>query len=453
MILVAAAALLALAATSAVAAPAGKWKRVTGIGHPDPNTSTVGVARTGDGVLHVLWTRYAGLAGEVLHSGVSAPGTSVAGPHAVHTFGDRVNSNVALLATSGGLRGFFSGLDSSPLSDFMTTATASDGTSWAVQPTPASNSSPGGSSKVYVASGIGAGLRKDGVPVSAWGDSGPGEAGYHVGTSPADPDLRFTSGCCAYNPGIGVDAATGQVVVAWKLIESGGATGTAARSVSPLASRVGLPGARATDSGSPTGITGRIGKGGVYVAYQRGTNQFLSRVAVWRFGAPKAKVLSKQRGARLVGISPAPGGRLWVFWMRDDRLYATRSNPQATKFGAVVGVKPVGGTDAIHGLAGEGSRGPLDLLALMERSSSDRAYWHKRVLPGLTLKVKKLKGGKVKLHALDAGKKLKGFKVKVGGKSVTTKGKVATLTLKRGRYRAKATKAGYTPARKRIRIG
>jgi hypothetical protein len=444
---VATAVLIALAVPAgAEAGPPGKWTQVSG---PHRNTHEPGLARTGDGVLHVLWTREQGTAGTVLHSSVAANAKAVS-PNGV-------NTSVQLLAApGGGLRALFGGLaPDSPLDQGMATATSADGKAWSLQPTLASESAPSGAaSKVYTASGIGGAIGKDGTVFSSWGDSGFGEGGWHVGLSPATPDLRFgATDCCVYDPNIGVDAVTGAVVAAWKRIGNGTTPdGTFAQSIAPAGGRFSSPNANAADTGNHTGITGRIGAPGVFVAYQSGSNKFLSRPALWRFGAPKAKLLSKQRGARMIGISRAPKGRLWVFWMRENRVVATRSNPQATVFGAAVTARMPKGGRTIHGLAGEGSRGPLDVVALVERGGGQIDNWHQRLLPGLTLKAKGAKG-KAVFTVRDAGAKLAGVKVVAGGKATKTKPSGgAALKLAPGRYLAKATRKGYAPATVRVRV-
>lgn len=442
----------ALAATllvpgGAQAGPPGKWSKVTS---PNTNIDEAGLARTADGTLHVLWTREeSGLGGTVLHSALSRNAKTVSGPDTVFAYAGGVNRGVQLLPTpGGGLRAFFAGLSAgSPLSDQLATATSGDGKAWSVQPTPASNATPAGGSAVYAAHGIGGAIGAGGVPIAAWGDSAPGEGGYHIGIDPATPDERFGGDCCAYDPNVGVDSVTGQAVVAWKFITD--SSGTAAKSISPAGSQVTLPGAAAAGTGSRTGITGRIGAPGIYVAYQRGSNQFLSRPAVSRFGATQATSLPSKRGAESVGIAPGPGGRLWVFWERQDRIYATRSNEAATVFGATVNVAPPKGSSGVTNLAGEGSRGPLDVLALID--AGEYSNWHQRLLPGLTLKAK-AKQGAVKLTVRDAGDAVAAARVKVGGKVAKTgaDGKV-TIALKAGRYSAKASKKGYIAASTRAR--
>jgi hypothetical protein len=447
-LLAATAAVTALVAPGAAyAGPPGKWTKVTA---PNINIDEAGVARTPDGVLHVLWAREnAGLGGTVLHSSVSANAKTISGPDTVFGYAGGVNRGVQLLAVpGGGLRAFFAGLsEDSPLDSQLATATSVDGKAWSVQPTAASHQTPASGSAVYSADGIGGAIGAGGVPISTWGDSAPGQGGYHVGLDAAAADERFGGACCVYNPNVGVDAISGQAVVAWKFITD--SSGTAAKAISPAGPQVTLPGAAAAGTGSRTGITGRIGAPGIYVAYQQGSNQFLSRPALWRFGTTKAKLLSKQRGAESVGIAPGPNGRLWVFWERQDRIYATRSNKAATVFGATVDVAPPKGSSDVTNVAGEGSRGPLDVLALV--NAGGYSNWHQRLLPGLTLKAKPQQGA-VRFTVRDAGDAVGGVRVKVGGKSAKTAvDGTVTIALKAGGYRAKASKKGYTATSTRTR--
>lgn len=445
------AAVIALGATtSATAGPPGTWTQVTG---PHANTHEVGLARTADGVLHVLWPSDQGNAGNALHSSIAPDAKSIGGPHTVFTYASGVNSRMALIAADGGLRAFFSGLvgvEGEPLQGPMATATSADGTSWTA-PAVASNNTPTGRSPVYAASGIGAALGTANTPIFAWGDSAPGVAGYHVGTSPAGPDVRFSTECCVYAPNIGVDAITGEAVLAWQFLHNSG-NGTAYQSISPAGARTVAPGAAAAETSTRTAISGRIGAAGVYLAYLFGDNQFLSVPAVVQVGGGGAKKLPSASGARMIGLAPAPEGKMWFSWMRKNVLYATRSNKDVTKFGAVVKVKPPAGTSAIYRLAGEGSGGWLDMLALAEVSSAIN-NWHQRVLPGLSLSGKK-GTGKVTVTVTDAGDAIKGAKVKIGKLSKTTnsKGK-AVFKLKKGKYKAKASKSGYTSASKTVKAG
>jgi hypothetical protein len=438
---------LLAASGSASAGPPGAWSKVTG---PDQNYLEIGVARTGGGTLHVLWTK----GKSVLNTRISADAKTVSAPSTVFTYGDAVNNDVALIAAPGGLRAFFAGLyNHHPLDSVLATATSTNGTSWSVQPTPASDGTTGNRSPVYVAAGIGGAIEKNGVPISIWGDSGGGAAGYHEGLSSSDPDVHFGgSSATVDGPNAAVDSVTGQVAIAWNDIDS---ARVLVQSVSPAGGRLKTPGGQAPDGLERVAMTGRQGAAGIYVAYLNGTNSFTSRPAIWRVGAANGMVLSNVTGARFMGVASAPQGRLWAFWMRKSpalQIFAARSNPAATAFGAIVTLKPPVGMNVGYSLEGEGSRGPLDLLALVASSSSNIANWHQRVLPGLSLKATGGKG-KATFKVTDVGAPVSGATVSFAGKSKTTgpKGKV-TISAKPGKRTATATKAGYTKATRNVTV-
>jgi len=452
MRLAAAAALLgALAcAGSAVAGPPGKWTQVTGVGgQEDLNTLRVGLVRTADGVLHVGWSR-AGAANSasILHSSVSADAKTVAGPDTVFTYTGGANESVALVRAPEGMRAFFAGLEAgSALDRAMATATSANGQAWSAA-SPASFAGSG-ASPVYVAAGLDANAAVDGTFFSAWGDSAPGGGGFHVGLDSGAADGELPAGLKS-DPGIGVDSQSGQVFLAWNDLD---ADSVAVMALSPLGSPVTLPNSGAAQLQHRVGITGRIGAPGVFIAYTQGTNPFLADPAVFRVDTGKATKLTKKDGEQM-GIAAAPAGRLWVFWKDGGTVFAERSNKAATKFGATRSIRAPGGSaTSIFNLAGEGSRGPLDLLALADPSSGPLANYHQRILPGLTLKASHKKNGKTAFKVTDAGAPVAGAKVKVKGDGSKKTGKSGTVTfsLSEGRHSAKATKNGYAPATARAR--
>jgi hypothetical protein len=449
---VAGASLLLALPTVAQAGPPGTWTKVTGIGATGRNTDEIDLERTADGVLHLAWTR--GRA-EVLHSAIAADARSVSGPQPIAGGFTGANNSVALApGPAGGLRAFFAGTTGQPFTDIMYTATAGpDGTSWS-PPAPASNNAAAASSPVYAASGIGGAVGADGTPVSIWGDSAPGAAGIHTGLDPAALDARFSSGCCATDPNLAVDSATGQLAAAWNLL-AGGSTSLRVQTL-PGGPVQTAPASAATNLQQRVGIAGRIGAPGIYVAYTSGANPFSGVPALWRVGAPRATVIQRVRGARDTTIAPAPGGRVWVLWHRDERIFATRSNPTATRFGAIVSVRPPAGTGTIFGLAGEASRGPLDVLALVRRGS-DHASHHQRVLPGLSLRIAK-RGSRRILTVTDAGAPVRRARVRLRGGGATrtgrtnASGRIEFTVRARGRYVVTASKTGYVQATGRFRI-
>jgi hypothetical protein len=153
----------------------------------------------------------------------------------------------------------------------------------------------------------------------------------------------------------------------------------------------------------------------VFVAYGRGSNPFLSDPSVYRVDTGTATRLTKKDG-EMTSIAAAPGGRLWVFWKVDSTIYATRSNPDATKWGQFVSVKAPQKSQTIYNLTGDATLGPLDLLAAVETPSGSLASWHQRVLPGIAFKAGKAGKGKTVITVTDAGKALGGVKVTVSKK-------------------------------------
>jgi len=420
---------------------------VTGRDGGASNTNEIGLERTADGVLHVLWTRQPTPgSGQVRHGVISVDAKSLSGPDVVFDYADGVNDSVDLVpGPSGGLRAFFAGLaKSNPLTEHLATATAaSDGKVWTA-PALASNGSAATGKPVYSALGIGAAIGLDGAAFSAWGDP---MNGFHVGLSASDSD-QVIAGGTPVDPNLAVDSQSGQVVLVWNSVDGGNAM---ARPIAPAGPTVTVPASGARQIGQRVSATGRIGAAGIWIGYSAGPSEFLGRPALWRFGAPKAKILSNTKGARFTSVAAAPGGRLWVFWARDNVLFAARSNSTTSRFGQIVSLRPPKGTTSLFSLYGEGSRGPLDLLANVQRSGGV-GFWHQRVLPGLTLTAERMHGG-VAFKVTDAGAPVTGATVKLGSVEAKT-GKKGTVgfKLRAGRYRAVASKAFYAPASTRVRV-
>jgi hypothetical protein len=433
------------AAPAEVAGPPGKWTRITDADRR--NTDEVGLARTADGVLHVAWRT--GSAAEdytLMHTAIS-PGGNVLGSNSVESGLDTLSTPDLIVEPSGGLRAFYGGNTGQSASTGIRTASAAaDGASWSPQASRASGSNQGGE--------VGAGLTSSGTPIFSWTISF--HHYVHTGLSPATPDvdLRSDNKCCDYEPDLATDTATGETFVAWYSNRTG-EHGTWVQRVAPsLGEKVFVPGSAVDDKAiaprNQTQIAPRIGAPGVYVAYCTGYPE-CKQARLWKVGAGKSLVAGRGGDVESVGISPGPGGRLWVFWQDNDAdVYkATRTNAAATNFGAIVKVKPPKGTTSLWRVAGEGSRGNLDLLAHVSTGTSI-ATWHTQVRPGLTLRCK---GGKViSCSVSDAGSAVGGAKVTIGGKTLTSnsKGKVS-VNLPSGTFSAKATKPGYTPAKARVK--
>lgn len=437
-------AVLIVAAAASAGAP-GNWSRVTA---PTlSNTNQVGLARTADGALHVVWIRKNGTKQDLVHGRISPAGAVVGGATPVVS-GWSALADASVLASPSGLQVLFSGLRSTDTSDpyaggTVYTATGSaGGGAWTLGPAAAAPSS------AYASDVVAGTFGKDGGPVSAWAGT-PGTF-VHVGVDAATPNVLVQKACCGYQTGLATDSSTGDVVLAWFSNASGG-YGVHTRTVAPaLGTDRYLPGSSdaarksAVSPDQQVAATGRIGAPGVYVAYGIGYPTWKA-LAVWQH--PSGKTIRVWNGTvRHYSIAAGPDGRLWAMWADGSLLYASRSNPAATLFGAAVTVKPPAGTDIIWKVQGEGSRGPLDLLVSV--TTSGVAYWHTQVPPGLTLVAKRAaKPGQATFTVLDAGDPVKGATVKVGGRAHTTTGNGAvTVTLAPGPHQAVASEAGYTGA-------
>lgn len=440
---------------------AATWRKVTGANDPDANggsPAVVSLARSG-GVLNVLWAQQK----SVLNTQVSANGKTVSAPRTVYVYENLAGDGPTLLAGPGGLGAFFTGIDAGTALDGLVAAAASaDGVSWSA-PTAASNSSTEG--RLRPRPPLGGTLFKNGTPLSIWGGFN-GEAGYHVGTAVGDPNVRYYDGdparCCIAEPNMATDSRTGAVAIGYtdpdgrqvvKFITGG------------LGPRMYIPRGEAPENGpGPLAMTGRSGDTtpGIFVAYLRGTNAFASRPTVWRIGNFKPITLTRRNG-RFPGVAESADGRLWAFWAeglttgQTRRIFAVRSNEQATRFGETVVVKPPRGTNGegnIRNLEGEGtaSGGALDLVGSLIGPAAGIGNYVTRVLPGITLRVKKLDNGNVRFTTFDAGEKL-ATTIKFAGKTKSTgaDGKV-TFSPDPGKYTAKAARDGYHAAQKPVKI-
>jgi hypothetical protein len=405
---------VAVAAAAVHAAPTGAaWSRISGPAQPGVQ---LGLARTHDGVLHVIWNRGV-QSTSIFETRLSAAGT-VAGTSTVAK-GWPGNNGLALLTMPDGTLRLFT-----PGTGGINTFTApAGGRSWSLQ----SGTAWGGA--VAEASGvIGATLTKDDQPVTAW----RGNAGE--GVPPASiPQSGYEGGMT--ESFVATDAVTGAVVLGGET--NAGQGGVYVQQI--LTSRgphVVLPSLAGKDWGN--GLSGRIGAPGVYVAYADGKS-----VRLYRYGGPSRTLAT---GPYLSAtVCAAPEGRLWVVWGDNDNVYATRSNRAAGAFEPVQKLRAVGGPGLTF-MQCEGSAGPVDLFA------DSGGFFHVHLLAQLSLSAHATKT-KVTVSARDAGDPVAGVSIAVGGRRVKTGANgQATVTLRPGSYSASATAAGYAPASARFSV-
>jgi hypothetical protein len=406
-------ALVAGAVRAATAAPA--WSRISG---PTQAGSQLGLARTADGVLHVIWNR--GNSSTSISETRLSPAGKAIGTSTVAT-GWNGNGGLALVAMPDKSLRLFA-----PGTGGINTFTApTTGGSWTHQ----SGVGWGGAiaESAYV---IGATLTKDGQPVTAW----RGNAGE--GVPPASIPLSGYQGGMAESF-LATDAASGAVVLAGAT--NSGQGGVYAQKILPSPGpKVVLP-PLGKEWGN--GLSGRIGAAGVYVAYADGKN-----VHLYRYGGGSKTIASGSYWSATVCAAPA--ARLWIAWGdTSGGLFATRSNHAASAFEPVQKLKLPG--SELTFVQCEGSAGPVDLFA---SGQTNGGFFHTHLLAQFTLRAQASKG-KVTVSVRDAGDPVAGVRITVAGKHLTTDAHgVALLTLRPGSYSATATAAGYAPASARLTV-
>ena len=452
-----------VAACAAPSASAAPWKRVT---TPDgASTDQVGLARTGDGGLHLAWSHPTGPNTEDLLHTVIARNGRVGATTPVQS-GWTGFTNAALVVDPGGLRVFWGGFRSTDSSDPQretNTALSPDGgTSWALQP---GSVVPDGAQSY--ASNTAATVLPDGTTLQAF--AGTLGTWVHAGLSPATPNFDYQGpiGQYGYDPNLATDAA-GRTLMAWYSSASGhlgvlaqqaGADG------SPVGAAVTMPGTSNMQVGmlGRTPLAARSG-GGLYVAYPTGYPAS-DRIRVWRVGASSAQLVGRvaRSGSPAVAIAAAADGRLWVLWTKgfgDPDVLARRSNKGATQFGAVVNAGHPKDAMQAYKLDASAAGGALDVLGNFNIGTASTAVTsYRRILPGLTLearpqRVRKGEATEVRFTVLDAGVEVKGAKVSAAGASGRTdsKGRVTLSLRSRRPVTARATHAGYAAATKRLAV-
>ena len=137
-------------------------------------------------------------------------------------------------------------------------------------------------------------------------------------------------------------------------------------------------------------------------------------------------------------------------WEQNGTIFAARTNRAASRLGAVNAIRPPSGA-SIYRLNGEGSAGPLDLIANMQ-AAGGQAFWHQQVWPKLSLSGSR-SGTKIVFRVTDAGDAVAGATVKAGGKTLKTNatGRATLAKAPGGRVKATASKAAYAPATATVR--
>jgi len=421
----------------------------------------VGLARTGDGVLHLAWHHPTGPNTEDLLHTVIARDGKVGATNPIQT-GWTGFSNPALVVDPGGLRVFWGGFRSTDSNDpqrEINTARSPDvGGSWALQP---GSVNPGGGQSY--ASPISATVRPDGTTMQAW--SGTLGTWVHAGLSPATANHDYMEGLQYGNDPNLVTDVTGRTWMAW-YSSAESRLGVLAQEVAASGAPAGSPLTMPGTSGMTIGMLGRTplaarASGGVYVAYPAPQDQ--DRVRVWRVGAGNAPIVARKKGSGPVTIAAADDGRLWVVYDATGgigaKVRARRSNKGATKWGAPVDAGRPSGTLQAYRLDAGAAGGALDVLGVFNLgTTSDASTFHRRILPGLALaaapaRLSRGRTTEVRFTVRDAGDPVRGARVRAGGASGTTdaRGRVE-LRLPGRAVTARATRSGYVKAAKRLKV-
>jgi hypothetical protein len=399
------------------------WTRIDG---GTDNATQVGIqlglARTPDGILHVIWNR--GYTPTTIFQTLISPKGSLLKTTTVASNWDGNGGLALLVMPNHTLRLFVSGGYKPGLGAHfvgVNTFTAPEsGASWSYDP----GLVWGG---VFAGSEIAATLGPGGQVVTAFSDS------YHVGLGPHGPTPAVHPDM--FNPQLATDQATGAVIYGGVTIAGKG--GTFAQRLLPSPGPALMLGS-ATENAS-AGLAARIG-GGVYIVTANGSSQTL---ALTRYGGSTVKV-AVGGGYTRANVFAAPDGRLWVAWFdfRGSAMYVTRSNNAVTKFEPVQTLLlPAVAVGTVSGIQGEGSLGPLDLFADMQ-SGNETGFLYTHVLAvmtattAVTTVTKKIpitgKKGKVlgfklkvvgfelKVTVTDAGDPLAGASVTANAKHATT---------------------------------
>lgn len=407
----------AQSATAFKATGGPRWGLLTNV--DQESTATIGLARTGDGVLHIVWPTHTG---GLFHTAI-APDGRVGRPIAVTTGWSAMGDAALINAPGAGLETFFAGTHSTNVDDLnngLNLATSSDGgTTWNVSPESVGWDDYAASRTPTVA------LAADGTPLETW--YGVDQVVVHRGLSPFDmgteedqdededqPYSQASGGACCNNlSNIATDPSTGQTLVVWCAFNAApnglwvqnavGSTG-APNPAGPVR----LPGSttvvdgRDTRSCDATGRTpfaiGTVGRppygNGAFVADPVGY-PIADQVVLWNLGGARVVIADAPVDHRTVALAAAPGGRVWVAWTQEGPdgpvLFARRSSVVSVRpgfteqFGAPVRIDTPSGTSSVSALDASAQAGALDLIARLTDGQGNTSLQHIQLLPGLTL--------------------------------------------------------------------
>jgi hypothetical protein len=292
---------------------------------------------------------------------------------------------------------------------------------------------------------------------------------FHVGLDSNRPasapdknagNMLFTTG-----PGVAIDAKSHAAWVVWSDGDNGNKDdGIWADQILPsVGSQMRAPDSSASNGTTSAGVeqdlsaAARAG-GGVYTGYVTPASK---SIAVWKVGAKKPLATFKDlHGPSDVVVTPAPGGRIWVYWRDSAAWHATRSNKAATRFGPISSAAVPNGDTANLPIAGAGTSGPLEAVGLITTSKNVNEIVAHQFLARLSVKVKPSsvkRGHSFTVTVTDAGDAVKGATVHFNGskKKTSKKGK-ATFKVSHGtslgKHSVTFTQSGYAAASATVKV-
>lgn len=369
-----------LAGMPATAGPPGNWSRVNS--RTVSNTTEVGLARTADGLLHVVWMEQGDpnvdpFDHNLMHRTVGPDGSL--GP-ATEAIGDWDYMNPVpdlVLQTDGTLRAYVGGSPPNTAGGLYTATSADGGATWSV-PALVNDRTFWGAEVTAIQLDDGTHFQQTGTLL-------------HRTLDLATPDVDLEpqwGGCCVYGARLGVDDVSGELWTAVYATESSPpdppeVSGAYVQELdpatgAPVGATIQMPGTSvdylgenwSSNPGRRLPLTSRVG-GGMFLAFNMPRpDSLIGDVLVWRVGdASSYRIARYTQGLEdsAIAMAAAPDGRMWVLWATESvpaKVYASISNVDVTAWSPPASAKVFGGDDYgdIYGIQANATDTRLDFF-------------------------------------------------------------------------------------------
>jgi hypothetical protein len=450
------------------------WRQLSS--GPAKGIGSIGLARIGSS-LQVVWSGYSTGSKETLNTRTISASGALTSPAIQVEKWATINDYPQVIPFSGERAIVFSGIRSANSSDPYVSgaeyyATSADGKKWDLTAYQMSNNTTAygsyGSDSEFA----------DGNAVLVYTSSSANAVSYHEGYQPlttglpADPTTTPEPGADVYNAGVGYDPKAKQFWTVWSSLSSHKNTlGVSAQRIVPTGPRVHAPHTVTPYAGMPetAEVNQRIdvaarpksAGGGVYAAYPVGYPT-ADKISLWKLGSSKSLLFGAGNDVAVADIAPGAGGRLWVIWF--DRghavIHVARTNVAATRIGATCAVTTPHDEQYIYSLAGDGAKGPLQVVINGGSNISATKIYSTVVQPCLQVSVSPshvAPGGHVTVSVSDAGSPVGGAHVVILGVGATTDSHgVAHLRIPSGAHAGSHTvavsRAGYQHTQAHVHI-